>query len=157
MKPLATITLITAALLLTPTVVIAGEGHNHNHFNPALEASGNDIIGLTVCYNNGFVSDPEQQIAFENLVANAGVSGEELGMFYMNSLGQKAEAIMADPDGSALWSAQYCSDLVADYSTPENIDERGHHPLDGHDHGHGELDAETVATDIERGRLLPIK
>jgi hypothetical protein len=57
------------------------------------------------------------QIAFVNLVNNAGVSGEELGMLYINSLGKKAEAILTDPNDSALWSTKYWLDLVTDYST----------------------------------------
>lgn len=164
MKAIATI--IIAVSLLSPTIAMAAgqHGHNHNHFNPALEQLGNDIIGLTVCYKNQYLSDTDQEPAFKNLIKHAGVTGEELGMYYMDSLGAKAEAIMGDDDARALWTKDYCNELTQTYLDEEKLTAYIHANQDhDHNHGHshvhsqGPLSAEIRQQDIERGRLLAIK
>ncbi len=146
---------ISIGFIFPASVLAAQPNHSHNHFNPKLEALGNDVIGLTVCYKNGFLSDQQQDLAFVNLIKYAGVSGEELGMYYMENLGQKAEQIMSDPEGSELWSQEYCHGLITSHSNTEGLEEAAHHPLDRHDHG--VLAPEIVIQDIERGRLLMIQ
>ncbi|WP_199711781.1 hypothetical protein [Alginatibacterium sediminis] len=154
---------LVVMFVCAPSVAIAsGHGathnHSHNHYNPALEALGNDIIGLTVCYKNGYLSNEDQEPAFSNLVNYAGVAGEELGMFYMDKLGPKAELIMADESARVLWHEDFCNELTQTYLDDEQL-ESGHHHFDGHghDHGHGVLSAEIVAQDVERGRLLRVQ
>lgn len=151
---------IIGTLLLVPSLIMASEhNHNHNHFNPALEALGNDIISLTVCYNNGYLSDQDQEPAFKNLITYAGVDGEELGMYYMNSLGAKAEEIMASEEGRTLWSEEFCGELTVTYLDVDKLQEMKNHDLEhqhGHDHGQGALSAEVIKEDVERGRLLRV-
>ncbi|PMJ88719.1 hypothetical protein [Vibrio sp. 10N.261.55.A7] len=164
--------LILTCSLMAPMVAISAEhNHSHNHFNPALEQLGNDIIGLTVCYKNGYLSDEEQEPAFTNLISHADVSGEELGMFYMDKLGPKAEEIMGDKDASALWTEDYCSDLTQVYLDTDQLahtkNQQHDHSHDhghshGHNHGHShgehvEVSAETLEHDIQQGRLLSIQ
>lgn len=154
---------ITCMMVLLPSFAFAGHdhNHNHNHFTPALEALGHDIIGLTVCYNNGYLSDKDQEPAFKNLIAHAGVDAEELGMYYMNSLGEKAEEIMTSEQGRELWTETFCDDLTTVYLDIELLQEKQqhtNHDHHGHDHHHHheELSAEMVEEDIARGRLLYI-
>lgn len=156
--------LIIICSLSTPLLALA-EGHNHSHnfFNPALEQLGNDIIGLTVCYKNGYLSDEEQEPVFTNLIEYADVSGEELGLFYMDRLGQKAEEIMSNEEGRLIWDEQFCSNLTESFldhdklaAKAHNHDHHDHSHDHGHHHGHQELDPEIAAQDLERGRLLSI-
>ncbi|MEZ9912950.1 hypothetical protein AB4346_09045 [Vibrio breoganii] len=167
--------LIFAFSLSAPALVVAGEhNHSHNHYSPALEQLGNDIVGLTVCYKNGYLTNEDQEPAFINLISHADVTGEELGMFYMDKLGQKAETIMSDDASRLLWTEDFCSDLTDLYLDPDKLAEErkvnfnhidhhghdhGHSHAHDHDHnhdGHGVLSAEVIQQDIERGRLLSI-
>lgn len=153
---------LITALVLTPSIAMAGDHHhqhNHNHFNPVLEALGTDIVGLTVCYRNGFLSDEDQEPAFQNLINYAGVDGQELGMFYMNSLGAYAEKIMSDDEGRALWTQEYCHELTTAYLYPHQLIRWQHknHDHDGHAHNHADISPEVLQQDIERGRLLRIE
>ncbi len=154
---------VMSTFILFPSVSMAdGHDHNHNHFNPALEALGNDIIGLTVCYKNGFLSDEDQEPAFKNLIAHAGVDGNELGMFYMNSLGAKAEAIMSSEEDSALWTESFCHTLTETYLDTEKLAQKkhhdhGHHHGHDHHHHHENVSQEVLENDIKQGRLLEIK
>ncbi|GAD90502.1 hypothetical protein VHA01S_046_00110 [Vibrio halioticoli NBRC 102217] len=161
--------------LLAPTFALAdGHNHSHNFFNPKLEQLGNDIIGLTVCYKNGYLSDAEQEPVFENLIEYAQVSGEELGLFYMDRLGQKAEEIMSDEQGRQIWDQTYCAELTDSFLDTDKLaqksmhNEAHHHHHDdhhshSHDHGHSHghhnenIDPETAQQDLERGRLLSIQ
>ncbi|GLS90177.1 hypothetical protein GCM10007916_12440 [Psychromonas marina] len=155
-------TSIISIFILLPSLVNATEhNHNHNHFNPALEALGNDIISLTVCYNNGHLSEEDQEPAFINLINHANVDGEELGMYYMNSLGTKAEEIMASEQGQLLWNETFCNELTLTYLDVEKLKEKETHNTaqHGHDHRneeHSILSTDIVEQDIERGRLLYI-
>lgn len=148
---------IIGTCLLLPSLVMATE-HNHNHFNPALEALGNDIISLTVCYNNGYLSEQDQEPAFTNLINYAGVDGEELGMYYMNSLGAKAEEIMTSEQGRVLWTAEFCDELTSAYLDTDTLAEKKSNDLEhqGHAHGAGVLSAEVIQQDVDRGRLLRV-
>ncbi|MEZ9256023.1 hypothetical protein AB4125_00365 [Vibrio splendidus] len=164
--------LAIACVLLTPMLVAAAEhNHSHNHFNPELEKLGDDIIGLTVCYKNGHLSDENQEPAFMNLINHANVEGEDLGMYYMDKLGPKAEQIMSDDDARRLWTQDYCADLTDTYLDSDKLAQRSnehqshshghdhghHHNHHNHDHhGHGDLTPEVLEQDIERGRLLSI-
>ncbi|WP_261817000.1 hypothetical protein [Vibrio gallicus] len=161
--------LLIACTLSVPTLAVADEhNHSHNHYSPALEQLGNDIIGLTVCYKNGYLTDENQEPAFTNLISHADVTGEELGMFYMDKLGQKAESIMGDEQSRLMWTEDFCSDLTATYLDLDKLaqarevsfDHSDHHGHDhGHSHGHeghGVLSPEVIEQDIERGRLLSI-
>lgn len=151
---------------LTTPLLASAEGHNHSHnfFNPALEQLGNDIIGLTVCYKNGYLSDEEQEPVFNNLIGYADVTGEELGLFYMDRLGQKAEEIMSDDEGRLIWDKQYCASLIDSFLDHDKLVAKAHQDHDhSHDHGHHhdhhgheELDPEVAAQDLERGKLLSI-
>lgn len=153
---------IISVLILLPSIVNAAEhNHNHNHFNPELEALGNDIISLTVCYNNGHLSDEEQEPAFINLINHAKVDGEELGMYYMNSLGAKAEEIMGSEQGQLLWNEAFCNELTLTYLDVEKLKMAKVHNDHDHAHNHNHqaqdlLSADIVEQDIERGRLLYI-
>lgn len=164
-------TLFISTLLLSPALLFASEhGHSHNHFSPTLEATGNDIISLTVCYKNGYLTDQDQEPAFKNLIKHTGATGEELGMFYMDSLGAKAEMIMSDDSSRALWSEDFCSELTATYLDENKLQQKialhathhdVHHSHDHHNHDHGEhkqnrLSAEMLEEDVARGRLLSI-
>ncbi|RJG42686.1 hypothetical protein D1Z90_12170 [Motilimonas pumila] len=151
---------LAGALLLSPSFATAAEhNHNHNHFNPVLEALGNDIIGLTVCYRNGYLSEQDQEPAFQNLINYAGVDGQELGMYYMNSLGAEAEKIMSDEQDRALWTKDYCEELTTAYLYPHHLIRWQHknHDHDGHAHNHADISPEVLQQDIERGRLLRIE
>ncbi|MFA0088178.1 hypothetical protein ACE1OE_15755 [Vibrio sp. E150_011] len=155
--------LTLACLLVTPTMAVAeGHNHSHNHFSPALERLGDDIIGLTVCYRNGYLSDEDQEPAFTNLINQANATGEELGMFYMDKLGPKAETIMGDDNARALWSQDFCSDLTTTYLDADELAKSKNHQHDHthahehHNHDHADLSADIVQQDIERGRLLSI-
>lgn len=156
--PLQNLTMKYNLLILTIlTVSISFQTHaegNHNHFNPKLESLGNDIIGLTVCYRNELLSNNDQETAFENLIAHSDVTGEELGMYYMDSLGEKTEKIMADAKSRQLWSRAYCSELISDYLDLEKLKMRTGHNIDSH--GHEDATSEVFQQDIERGRLLSI-
>ncbi|OIQ26456.1 hypothetical protein [uncultured Vibrio sp.] len=167
MKNITKTLLITCALM-TPTLLVAAEhNHSHNHFNPALEQLGNDIIGLTVCYKNGYLSDQDQEPAFDNLINYADVSGEELGLFYMDKLGPKAEKIMSDDEARTLWTEDYCSDLTNVYLDTDKLAQSKHEHHDhshdhGHHHGHNhgehvEVSADVLEHDVQRGRLLSIQ
>lgn len=127
----------------------------------------NDIISLTVCYNNGYLS--EQEPAFKNLITYAGVGGEELGMYYMNSLGEKEEEIMASEQGHILWNKAFCNELTVTYLDADKLSEKKMHGLehehnnchnDGqdhhHDHGQASLSADLIKEDVEHGQLLQI-
>lgn len=164
-------TMVIGLSLLLPTLAMASEhDHNHNHFNPALEALGNDIISLTVCYNNGYLSEQDQEPAFKNLIAYAGVDGEELGMYYMNSLGAKAEEIMTSEEGRTLWTQEFCSELTMVYLDVNQLEKKKQHVIDhqdhdhshnhnhnhNHSHGHEALSADVIEEDVERGRLLRV-
>ncbi|MEZ9698723.1 hypothetical protein AB4455_25315 [Vibrio sp. 10N.261.46.E12] len=161
-KPL----IVLSALFLPLLATAAEHNHSHSHFNPALEQLGNDIIGLTVCYKNGYLSDKDQEPAFMNLIKHAGVEGEELGMFYMDKLGPKAEQIMSDEQDRQLWNQEYCADLTETYLDVEQLAQtkavhHDHsHDHHGHSHGHhhdqGTLSPDVLEQDIERGRLLSI-
>jgi hypothetical protein len=157
--------LIIACSIAAPSLAFAdGHNHSHNFFNPALEQLGNDIIGLTVCYKNGYLSDSVQEPVFENLIDYADVTGEELGLFYMDRLGQKAEEIMGDEEGRLIWDQQYCANLTDSFLDTDKLaakahNNHGHSHDHGHDQGHhhhDELDPEIAALDLERGRLLSI-
>lgn len=156
--------LVLCSLAVPATVSAATHDHSHNHYNPTLEQLGNDIVGLTVCYKNGYLSNEAQEPAFANLINHASVSGEELGMFYMDKLGPKAEQIMSDDESRMLWNKAFCSELtdtyldsnkLAEVKKTNNNDQNTHN----HEHDHSEhavLQAETIQQDIERGRLLSI-
>ncbi|NRB25790.1 hypothetical protein [Shewanella sp.] len=149
---------IFSVFILLPGLAFAVEhNHNHNHFNPKLELLANDIIGITVCYNNGFISDQQQEPAFVNLIEYTGVTGAELGMYYMNSLGKKAEQIMSDPDSSLLWHEAYCENLAANYLDLDELHDRAEQALATQGHHRTVLSPEIVKQDIERGRLLTIQ
>lgn len=159
LKPL----LITCAIATPFSAISAEHNHSHNFFNPALEQLGNEIIGLTVCYKNGYLSDEVQEPVFANLIDYADVTGEELGLFYMDRLGQKAEEIMGDDEGRLIWDQTYCADLIDSYLDEHKLAAKANNnPHDhSHDHHHGhhhhdELDPEIAAQDLERGRLLSI-
>ena len=146
-----------STLFLIPSLVFAtGHNHSHNHFNPALEQLGNDIISLTVCYRNGHLSDEDQEPVFTNLINHADVTGEELGMYYMDSLGAKTEAIMSDDENRILWTQGYCSELTDDYLNITKLEKK----TQGHTHNHSnddnQLDPKIIQQDIDRGRLLSI-
>lgn len=149
---------IISILLFAPTIILAEEhNHSHNHFSPTLERSGDDIIGLTVCYKNGYLSDEDQEPAFKNLIKHAGATGEELGMYYMDSLGAKAEGIMADDESRALWTNEFCDELTQTYLDEQKLQAKNSHSQHHNsNHGHGILSPEIVEQDIQRGRLLSI-
>ncbi|UGA53477.1 hypothetical protein [Vibrio sp. VB16] len=164
MKRFSTSLLILCSLTVPVTVSAAAHDHSHNHYNPTLEQLGNDIVGLTVCYKNGYLSNEAQEPAFTNLINHADVSGEELGMYYMDKLGPKAEQIMSDEESRMLWNEAYCSELTSTYLDSNKLAEvkkTNHHDQNAHNHGHDNsghemLKEETIQQDIERGRLLSI-
>ncbi|MFC1236341.1 hypothetical protein [Vibrio sp. F74] len=164
MKRISTSLLILCSMAVAANVSAATHDHSHNHYNPTLEQLGNDIVGLTVCYKNGYLSNEEQEPAFTNLINYADVSGEELGMFYMDKLGPKAEQIMSDDESRMLWNEAFCSELTSTYldnNKLAKVKKTNHHDQNAHNHrhddsGHETLKEEMIKQDIEHGRLLSI-
>ncbi|MCG9731514.1 hypothetical protein L1D44_17105 [Shewanella sp. Isolate13] len=131
--------------------------HSHNHFNPALEQRGDEIIGLTVCYKNGYLADNEQEVVFSNLIELVGVTGEELGMYYMDSLGAEAEIIMSNDEARSLWDKQYCGELITSYLDKQQLEAKRNEQIGSMYETDHTVSPELLQQDIEQGRLLSIQ
>ncbi|GLS84783.1 hypothetical protein [Paraferrimonas haliotis] len=149
--------MLSTLVAFSNSITAAEHNHSHNHYNPKLEALGSDIIGFTVCYKNGHMSDSQQEVAFQNLVEHVGVTGQELGLYYMDKLGAKAEQIMSDEQGRQLWDESYCHELTTVYQNPQSLFERGGASVDEHNHSHHHHHDEVSEHDIEQGRLLAVE